>query len=199
VGWNCTNLSGGDLRSQILHRDQIRTSYLTARFRTSTKTRIHHHIGYENVTIIGQWYHIRAVPGTDIFKWIVCVVLLKTGCALGLWWTDSIFQSPSAAWQDYKALLLHFNEAECDCNRDVKYRRMDEVLQREIQSAGIYFGFTIDVWRIFPNWVRTCNNVRWNYTEPITRLKILLKYFKEERRKERRKCFNCERFITADS
>jgi hypothetical protein len=46
--------------------------------------------------------------------------ILKIGRVLGTWWVASSFRSVMAVWQDYKALLLHFEEAENDKNQDKK-------------------------------------------------------------------------------
>jgi hypothetical protein len=45
---------------------------------------------------------------------------LKIGGVLGTRWVASSFWSVMAVWQDYKALVLHFEESNNDKNSDKK-------------------------------------------------------------------------------
>jgi hypothetical protein len=48
--------------------------------------------------------------------------ILTIGRVLGTQWVASSFRSVMAVRQDYKALMLHFEEAKNDKNRDKKER-----------------------------------------------------------------------------
>ncbi|XP_030046369.1 E3 SUMO-protein ligase KIAA1586-like [Microcaecilia unicolor] len=63
------------------------------------------------------------------------IQLLKIGRILSTRWVASSFRSVSAVWQDYEALVLHFEEAKKDCTRDSKDRSMYDGLQRKITSV----------------------------------------------------------------
>jgi hypothetical protein len=61
--------------------------------------------------------------------------VLTVGRVLGTQWVASSFCSVMAVWQDYRALVLHFEEAKNDKNRDKKERCPYEGLLRKIISV----------------------------------------------------------------
>ena len=63
------------------------------------------------------------------------VQLLKVGRILSTRWVASSFRSVSAVWENYEALVEHFDQAKQDTSRDQKERCMYQGLQRKITST----------------------------------------------------------------
>jgi len=63
------------------------------------------------------------------------VQLLKVGRILSTRWVASSFRSVSAVWENYEALVEHFDQAKQDTSRDQKERCMYQGLQCKITST----------------------------------------------------------------